>query len=543
MSTNIWRILFRSGVIAIIPLLLLTGCGNGETESVDTSATVAAAVSATVEAQTVTGSTGAPPATPTTSIPPTPVPPAKVLSASASVRADNPLIVEVALTLDSEAQVYVEYENAETGKFRSMTTESVATEHAVPVVRLRPSTTYSYQVFTVDSEGLESEGPTGSFTTGALPEALASIEFSAQGRPTPELIIMDHRDAQGGYILVLDQDSEIVWYYASPNPIPDMSFGLQAIKQKPNFNLVYVLGAKLCCIREITPLGEIVDNLTAWEIDEAAHHEVLFLPDDEILYLAFKLRIMDMSKTGGDPETVVHGDSIRIWDQKSGISREVWNTFDSLSPDLRGELKPFHLGIPGKADSLLKPLTWLHVVNSIQVGQRGNYILSLRLQNQVVSISPDFQKIDWSLGGPNSTFDFPDPNDRFYHAHTASELENGNILVFDNGQGRPKEEGGSYSRALELALSDYDSTAIKVWQYPTEPGLYASKLSSAWRLENGNTLVNFGITPDVVAVPITVVEVARDGTEVWKLEMTGPTLQARYRAYAHESIFGETRLR
>ena len=122
-------------------------------------------------------------------------------------------------------------------------------------------------------------------------------------------------------------------------------------------------------------------------------------------------------------------------------------------------------------------------------------------------------------------------------------MKNGNILVFDNGEDRPEEEGGPYSRALELTLADYDMTATKVWQYPTEPGPYARMLSSAYRLENGNTLVNFGITQDLTSIPITVVEVARDGTEVWKLEMTSPTLQSRYRAYAHASIMGETRLR
>jgi hypothetical protein len=37
--------------------------------------------------------------------------------------------------------------------------------------------------------------------------------------------------------------------------------------------------------------------------------------------------------------------------------------------------------------------------------------------------------------------------DRFYHEHFVRMLENGNLLLLDNGDGRPAAEGGLYSRA------------------------------------------------------------------------------------------------
>ena len=542
MATKIIGILFRSGVAAIVPLLLLAGCGDEETAPIDTNATVVAAVSATVEALTAAETKAPQPTAPTESPTPTPVPPVKVLSTVASLRPDNSLIAQIEVNLDREAHVYVEYENAEAGKFRSMTTESAATKHVVPVVRLRPTTTYSYQAFAVDSQGRLSEGVGGTFTTGELPEALATIEFDVEGRPTPELILMDYRDVTTGYILVLDQDSNIVWYYASPNATPDTVFRIQPILQKPNYNLVYT-GPPTCCIREITPLGEIVDSLSYSEIDGAPHHEVIILPDNKILYLARTYRIVDETASGGDAETLYAGDSLRIWNQNTGTTHEVWNTFDALSPEVRRNpsSKPVK-GLPGMPSSLLEATGWGNTANSVQIGPRGNYIVSLKMI-QVLSLSPDFQSIEWSLGGPNTTFTFPDPTDRPYAFHTPNELPNGNILFFDNGQGRPEEEGGQYSRAIELALSDYDGTATKVWEYRPNPDVYARMFGSAWRLDNGNTLINFGTSQDVVTVPIMVVEVERLGREVWNLKMTGPTLKNRYRVYPHESIFGETRLR
>ena len=82
----------------------------------------------------------------------------------------------------------------------------------------------------------------------------------------------------------------------------------------------------------------------------------------------------------------------------------------------------------------------------------------------------------------------------------------------------------------------------KVWEYRHQPDIFASFISSAYRLDNGNTLINFGTTPDVEMVPITAVEVDRAGNEVWKLQMTGPTLRNRYRVYSLESIMGESSL-
>ena len=108
--------------------------------------------------------------------------------------------------------------------------------------------------------------------------------------------------------------------------------------------------------------------------------------------------------------------------------------------------------------------------------------------------------------------------------------------MFDNGRNRPEEEGGNYSRALELALNDYDLGARKVWEYRHDPDLYAVNRSSAYRLENGNTLLNFVTDPRVV------VEVAPDGTELFKANISGPRMQGSFRAYAIDSVMGETRV-
>ena len=94
---------------------------------------------------------------------------------------------------------------------------------------------------------------------------------------------------------------------------------------------------------------------------------------------------------------------------------------------------------------------WSHG-NSAGMAADGSVLISLGHLNQVISIAPDSGPVRRRLGGSGSAFTFADPRDRFYPPHTALPLANGNVLLFDNGTGRPYAEGSQYSRALELEL-------------------------------------------------------------------------------------------
>jgi Arylsulfotransferase (ASST) len=126
--------------------------------------------------------------------------------------------------------------------------------------------------------------------------------------------------------------------------------------------------------------------------------------------------------------------------------------------------------------------------------------MSVRHLDTVIAIVPQFDRIVWRIGRPGSDFAFSNPSVRFYHQHFARMLDNGNLLLFDNGNGRPAAEGGQYSRALELTLDWDRMTATKVWEYrhitADSGSKYADKVGTAQRLENGNTLVLFGVEID-----------------------------------------------
>ncbi len=108
----------------------------------------------------------------------------------------------------------------------------------------------------------------------------------------------------------------------------------------------------------------------------------------------------------------------------------------------------------------------------------------------------------------------------------------GNLLMFNNGDGRPG--GLDYSSIEEIAppVDDSGSYPISpgeafapvepIWSYSNGEEFYSSLISGVGRLPNGNTLITSG-------VPGIIFEVTPDSETVWKyvnpIEATGPLTQ------------------
>jgi hypothetical protein len=217
-------------------------------------------------------------------------------------------------------------------------------------------------------------------------------------------------------------------------------------------------------------------------------------------------------------DTVWFGEAIWEWDPEAGTTARRWAAHDIWSPATdRGPRS--------------RPVDWLHG-NAIHIGPRGNLLLSMHYLDQIVSIAPGFQSLEWRLGGPNATIT-PTAAARFSGQHTAAELPNGNVFMFDNGFERT--DGSRFSRALELRLDD-DSARV-VWEYRS--AIYASFISSARRLTNGNTVIGYGPSAGLVnsSGPVAAHEVTPDGHAIWTLLLEN--LGSMFRAEPLYSIGGE----
>lgn len=337
-------------------------------------------------------------------------------------------------------------------------------------------------------------------------------------------------------ILYWDAEGRIVWYYETP----EGTRGVGAVTRSEDGSLLWE--SQRCCLREVTALGQHVAEFAHDDEGVRTHHDYLRLSDGRILSLAERDITIDDSANGNDAATPVTLDAIIRWNPASGRTERAWDALDFWELELPGERWVWE-----QAAWAGNRFRWTHG-NSLSFGPKGDLIVSFRNRRQVVSLGPDFGSIEWELGGPGSDYAFPDPTDRFYGQHTAAELPNGNILMFDNGLERPEEEDGPYSRALELRLDERARTAVKVWEYRPERDFYASQFGSAYRLRNGNTLVNFPVPPSLSGgagedTTIVLVEADAAGEEVFRLDLSAQVPLQRYRAYGDiDSIMGETRL-
>ena len=401
----------------------------------------------------------------------------------------GPLVQALHVELQRSAPVRVEYW---TDDGRRLIVESkTATTHRILLTRLRADRTYLYRLVGTDAEG--------AFSTDALPPDLARVRLTARGAPTVPLVLLHLYDPFGfsGYAAV-NAEGDIVWYWRT------VHMALGAVRRANGHSVFMDLGRGLV---EVRPDGSVVHELAQDMDGREQHHDVIEAPTGSLLFLAF-----DSRQYAGK---LLKGEAIWEWTPETGRTVKRWSSWDHLSPERdRG---------PRSGEE------WLHA-NSLALGPRGNVLVSFHFLNQVMSISPGLQRVEWRLGGVNATRSLAAP-DQYSGQHTARELASNRLLVFDNGL-RQRHS----SRALEFDLRTPVPRVVWQWQ-PSRRNLSAF-VGSARRLSNGNTLVTFGMSAIGESTgPIEVYEVDPQGKTVWHLETAGT--RQTFRAEPWPSIGSE----
>ena len=167
---------------------------------------------------------------------------------------------------------------------------------------------------------------------------------------------------------------------------------------------------------------------------------------------------------------------------------------------------------------------WTHM-NTCTVLPDGNILGSFRQTNTICIIDKATGNIIWRWG----------PKE-LGHQHEPTMLDNGNILVFDNGAHRfCSQDLDYYSRVLEVNPATHKIE----WEYKDDPPFkfYAAAMGGAQRLPNANTLICESISGRLF-------EVTHDGEIVWEYvnPFFGPFVtygrcNTIYRAYRYGSDY------
>jgi len=212
------------------------------------------------------------------------------------------------------------------------------------------------------------------------------------------------------------------------------------------------------------------DGSLIWNYKDAyLHHAFYRMPNGNTM----TLRWVEVPKSiankvkGGLPETekdgVMWGDSFREINSRGEIIWE-WLSYEHLDPEI---------------DTIcpLCPRDQWTQANSCVVLPNGNLLTSFSQTNTVVIINRATGNIQWRWGV-----------DEIAHQNCPTMLENGNILLFDNGI-HANGDHWPFSRILEMN----PVTNKMEWEYRDKAnaniGFYSGFMSGCQRLANGNTLI------------------------------------------------------
>jgi hypothetical protein len=221
------------------------------------------------------------------------------------------------------------------------------------------------------------------------------------------------------------------------------------------------IGGSSAAILELDWDGNVV-----WEYrNPLVHHDYERLQNGNTLVLQFELLSKGFTEQvrGGmrgdeDPEQMF-GDRVQEITPEGAVVYD-WRAWEHLN--LEDDV----------LCSLEDRAEWTHG-NSLKVTPEGDLIVSYRLIDRVGIVDRASGDFRWKFG-----------KGELAHPHNPTYLDNGNILIFDNGMHRPR---ASFSRVIEVN----PATDEIVWDYRGDPALsfYSPATSSADRLPNGNTMI------------------------------------------------------
>lgn len=420
---------------------------------------------------------------------------------------EGPIVRTLRVDVEEPAAVEVYYAPVDDeGRAFRMYSEA-ALSHDVLMPRLLAETDYRFGVRVLEDDVPSESIVRGTFTTGPLPADLRDMDYAVEGDGTFELLLFGHAVEDGfrGHI-GMEPDGSIVWYTT------EIARGMAATPIPDSHDILMITREGVNGVARISPRGQVVESLSQGELPEAAlHHDIATLDESRVAMIVLDDRTVR--------DTVVSGEAVWVWDMESGSVERVWTSWDHFDwDDDRGPRS--------------RPDDWLHA-NALSVGPRGNLVMSLHFLDQVISIAPDYESIEWRLGGTNATIRLS-AEDQFRGQHSAFELDNGHVLLFDNQYRTSSQDLPEYSRGLELQL-DGDSAWV-AWEYVPEPPIWARIISGIYPLDNGNRVITFATPPSL----FTVHEADESGQRVWRLY--GDGLSVNFRAVPWPSIAGEERV-
>lgn len=231
---------------------------------------------------------------------------------------------------------------------------------------------------------------------------------------------------------------------------------------------------------------EVVDSVTCANRASTDAHELLWLPDDHFILIGIRYDTIN-GNTVQRPAGSHWKPASRLCMQY-GVVQEldenkklVWE-WDSRSSFNSEDMNPAFLTDSAKLD--------IPHFNAIDLDSNGNLLLTARYTDEVVCVNRETGNVEWRLGGNRSDFTMINDTLPVYGQHAAYFLDNGNVLLYDNGYAMAGRMHNA--RAVEYKLDHTAKTATLVWSWQYPQALISESTGNAARCSDGRTLLCFG---------------------------------------------------
>ena len=328
-------------------------------------------------------------------------------------------------------------------------------------------------------------------------------------------------------------------------------------------------GAAAGLVQEIAPDGTVVWQYEYNTASYLTHHDIEPMPNGNVLLIAWEVKSSaEAVAAGRESSSEIWPDHI-IEVQPSGTTGGTivweWHAWDHLVQDYDATKDNFGVvsdhpelldvnmgeshGPPGMGGD------WLHINGISYNPERDEIVISSHFMNEIYVIDHSTTTAEaashsggargkggdllYRWGNPAN---YASGTQIFYVVHCSAWVPAGfpgagNILAFNNGDGRP---GGDYSSIEEIVIpvdaggdyllsgATYGPTA-PTWTYSSGSSFYSNHLGGVQRLADGNTLIAESTSGYLF-------EVTSAGSTVWSYQASGEVARALQYSADHAGI-------
>jgi len=322
------------------------------------------------------------------------------------------------------------------------------------------------------------------------------FEIIVNNDPYPANIFIHTTGSQPRYMAIIDSLINPSWFINSGPLGLDFKVNQNKLSYFNKNNKSWII------LNEYMVETDTLECVNGYDAD---YHDIQLLANGGYLLQAYDSISVNMSEiiSGGNNDAMVIILIIQEFDSNKNLIFE-WNAWE-------------HLNIADyeNLDLTNNRIVWMHG-NSIHIDLDSNILVSNRRSSEVIKIDRNNGDVIWYFGGPNNEFSITnDPYNGFSRQHDVRRIENGNILLFDNGN----DHDPPISRAVEYEIDESEKTADLVWDFSHPQGYVGLAMGSVQRLPNNNTLINWGRLLNQGAV---ITEVDYDKNIVFEIQYPYP---------------------